>query len=306
MLTIFTIPKPFEGHNRIIQINAIKSWKFLKPECEIFILGDDDGVNDVSNEFDINHFPEIKKNSYGTPLINDAFEIARINATHDYLCYVNADIILTNDILNAIHKISSNMSSFVAIGKKWRAEINSSIVFDDTWFKNLDNFVKIRCFRKWEDELLAMDFFVFPKRLDIKLPPMAVGRPWWDTWYIYQARHKKIPVVDISAVNIAVHQEHDYNHVPDRRGIIYHGPESDENENIFKEMGTLDYYGFNDATHILTKRGLKRAIGLKYLRRHIDTIPVFHPRLKPLAYVGNKLVEITRPARMFFRKKIGK
>ena len=51
MLTIFAIPKPFQGHVSIIQRNAIQSWTKLHPDCEVILLGDEPGTGTVAAEF---------------------------------------------------------------------------------------------------------------------------------------------------------------------------------------------------------------------------------------------------------------
>ena len=43
MITIFSTPKPFSGHNEIIQRNALQSWKRLHQDIEILLFGDDEG-----------------------------------------------------------------------------------------------------------------------------------------------------------------------------------------------------------------------------------------------------------------------
>ena len=70
MITIFTIPKPFHEHNGVIQRNAIKSWIQLKPKCEIILFGDDDGVAEAAEKFNVTHIPFIEKNESYTVLIN--------------------------------------------------------------------------------------------------------------------------------------------------------------------------------------------------------------------------------------------
>lgn len=50
MLTIFSIPKAFNGHIGDIQRNAINSWTRLQPECEILLLGDDEGTGKAADE----------------------------------------------------------------------------------------------------------------------------------------------------------------------------------------------------------------------------------------------------------------
>jgi hypothetical protein len=90
MLTLFTIPKPFRGHIEVIQRNAIESWAQLRPRPEIILFGDDEGTAHVAKEFGISHIPQVARNEFGTPLLNDFFEQAQRVAGDDLLCYVNA------------------------------------------------------------------------------------------------------------------------------------------------------------------------------------------------------------------------
>ena len=99
MFTIFTIPKSFKDHVKVIQRNAIKSWLALWPQCEVILLGDDEGVSDVAAEFGILHIPKIEKNEFGTPLLNSAFNLAQKSAKNQILVHLGADIILMNDNL---------------------------------------------------------------------------------------------------------------------------------------------------------------------------------------------------------------
>ena len=39
MITFFATPKPFRGHIRVIQRNAIQSWQRLHSDAEILLLG---------------------------------------------------------------------------------------------------------------------------------------------------------------------------------------------------------------------------------------------------------------------------
>ena len=59
MITVFSVPKPFEGHIGIIQCNAIKSWKKLDPKCEIILYGNEKGVKEIAEKFDLIHIPDI-------------------------------------------------------------------------------------------------------------------------------------------------------------------------------------------------------------------------------------------------------
>ena len=92
MLTLFTAPKSFKGHYEIIQINAIQSWLHLRPECEIILLGNDEGTAEVASRFGVLHLPDIESNEYGTPLINSMFSKAQGVARYQLLCYINRQL----------------------------------------------------------------------------------------------------------------------------------------------------------------------------------------------------------------------
>ena len=67
MITIFSIPKAPVGHTRVIQENAVRSWKALE-NCEVILFGDEPGLADFAAELGVKHFPDIACNELGTPL----------------------------------------------------------------------------------------------------------------------------------------------------------------------------------------------------------------------------------------------
>jgi hypothetical protein len=105
MITLFTLPKPFLGHIGMIQRNAIQSWTRLHPDIDILIFGNEQGTAEVAAEFGIRHFPDVDVNEYGTPRMNGFFQQAEEAAPHSHMCYVNADIILFPDLLEAVAKV---------------------------------------------------------------------------------------------------------------------------------------------------------------------------------------------------------
>ena len=50
MITLFATPKNFTGIYKIIQKNALKSWRSLSSDIQIIIFGDSDGSKEISNE----------------------------------------------------------------------------------------------------------------------------------------------------------------------------------------------------------------------------------------------------------------
>jgi hypothetical protein len=67
MLTIFTICKPFVGHSRIIQTNAIRSWTLLNPRPQIILFGNESGTAEIVAQLKIQHVPELKRNQLARP-----------------------------------------------------------------------------------------------------------------------------------------------------------------------------------------------------------------------------------------------
>ncbi len=275
MLSIFSIPKAFKGHITVIQRNAIRSWTFLHPDIDIILCGDDEGTEAISKEYGLRWIPHIKRNNYGTPLLDSAFSQAASAAHHKLLCYVNSDIILLNDFIESIKRIP--FQNFLLTGRRWNIDITALMNFSkDNWERNL---LKLVNSQGALDVPIAMDYFVFPTLSDLKnLPPFPVGRPLWDNFFIYKALKQNIPVIDATKSITAIHQLHGYNHVAQRSGDRWMGPEAENNrllnENINKLFST--YY----ATHILTKTTFKKALEFQYIYHRIGSIDSFHPKYK--------------------------
>ncbi len=129
MLTLFSIPKAFQGHTGIIQRNAIKSWTLMRPRPEIILFGDDEGTAEVAKSFGLRHVAQVARNEYGTPLLNDLFEQAQQAAAHDVLCYVNADVILMSDFFQAVDQVVRWKTCFLLVGQRWDIDIREPLDF---------------------------------------------------------------------------------------------------------------------------------------------------------------------------------
>jgi len=246
MLTFFCVPKPFDDrHIAIIQKNAILSWKKLRPVCEIILIGDERGVADIAREYGVVYVPEIKKNENGTPLVNDAFRIARERSRFPILAYADCDVILMSDFAKAVSLVREPM--FLMASRRWRLAVNEIINFNDP---------------EWETQLharvtqegalhgpSALDYFVFPRSLDFKMPPFIMGRSGWDNWLVYQTISANIPFIDATPMVTAIHQ----NHPP--AAIAIRKEECLYNNNLsnYSRMMTL-----RDADFLLTPTGLKK------------------------------------------------
>lgn len=205
MLTIFTSARPFtDPHIAIIQRNAIASWKKLRPYCEIIIVGDEEGVGEVAKEFSLIHIKSVKKNAEGKPLKNAVFSEAIQRAQSNLMCFVNADILLFNDLLEAIKRIP--LADFLLAGRRWDVDIKKPIPFSHPQCETA-----LRKKVKKEGKLhgfSALDYVVFPKRVKLLMPPFAMNRGGWDNWIIYRFKELRIPVIDGTSSITSIHQNH--------------------------------------------------------------------------------------------------
>jgi len=270
MITIFTIPKAFKNKANIIQRKAIGSWTKLFPKCEIILFGNDEGVDKVAQEFGCLHVSEIEKTELGTPLLSSAISLTQEKAKYDTLLYLNTDIILMSDLIPSFQKVKEQ--EFLISGQRWDVDVEEKIDFRDIdWENKLRE--KIKEWGKLHGPT-GMDYFLIPKNLPdkIKMPGLAVGRPGWDNWLIYQARFLKIPVINATGLITAIHQNHDYSHSPWGRGKKVVGPEYKKNIKLaggFANMMTLV-----DADWILTEKGLKKP---DFIPRVFSTFSLFYP-----------------------------
>lgn len=279
MLTIFTIPKPFDGHIGVIQRNAIQSWTRLRPVPEIYLCGDDPGCFEAAREFGCAYLPDIERNEYKTPLLNSAFSQINARARNDLLCYINSDIILLDDFLPAVARIP--LRRFVMVAQRWNLEVLSGIDFQDpAWQDGLLDAVYKRGKLFYKN---AIDLMVFPRSCTelINLPPFAVGRPLWDNWFLFAAGKSGIPIVDATRTVTLVHQNHDYEHVPQRTGPLWEGPEADRN--ILLAGGEDHFFDITNASYVLTKRFMLPALGGEYLYGRLQKLPLLIPWTRPFS-----------------------
>lgn len=229
-LTLFAMPKPFVGHNALIQKNAIRSWARLRPKPEILLFGDEPGVREMAEEVGARHIPDVSRNEFGTPRVDKLFEAAQDHASHTVLAYVNADMILMQDFAAGVRKVQTSLPSFLLIGQRWDLPVLDEIDFNDPrWPQLLQRQMQEHAMLHAE---CGLDYFVFRKGLWPQIPPFAIGRTAWDNWLVMDPHKRGIPVVDGTGFITAVHQDHDYGHVAGGRQTAWNGMEAERNRSL--------------------------------------------------------------------------
>lgn len=279
MLTIFTSPRPFtEQRFAKIQMNGVNSWLQLEPKPRIILFGDERreiGIERLG-KLGCEIVGGVRRNQWGTPLLGDLMLKAQSMAKTDLVAWVNADIILMWDFMEAIKKVERQLRQFLLIGGKVRLLGEPPKI--DFSRNDWQRYVRKLCKRVKEYQPKAgSDYHVFTnglfrgrlynrirdrpekhvdKDFPIEYPPIAWGRIRMDTWLVWQCLRREIPVVDASAMILVAHQDH--RHIGKR--VI---PQDDGS----KEIGLQDTLTerrasgggrISNATWILDKRGLRK------------------------------------------------
>lgn len=254
-LTIFAIPKRFEGHIGIIQKNAIRSWARLAPGVEIILFGQGDAeLTQLAAEVDATLVP-LATNGGGTPLLSEAFRYVHNNADGSLYCYINSDIIFGPELLEVADELlQSQLTSFLAVGQRTSAPIETEIDFSNSG--QVDQITQLVRRSGKRDSVVCKDFFLFTSDLFQTMPEFLVGRGNWDNWMVSSTKSSGTPVVDLTLRLTAIHQNHDYSHVAGGRKNAYvFGEEARTNQRLAGGRNLI--YG-STPTWEMTQNGPKK------------------------------------------------
>jgi hypothetical protein len=287
MITFFSTPKPFLGHIGIIQRNAIESWKRVHPQAEVILFGDEEGAAEAARELGIRHVPDVKRNEHGTKFLSPIFNNAQDLAHHGCVCYINCDIMLLSDFRAAAERVLSLGGRFLMSGQRWDTDVTEPV---DFYAQDWETTIRRKARQANQQRPPQwIDYFAFSRGLYYKnTPPFVIGRPGWDNWLVWHARHSGARVVDATAVVQAVHQNHDYSYHPDGAAGVWEGAEAQRNYALLN--GGRCFATMENATHRLTSTGLQanyRHWGVQAKRKAVAA--------RNAAWFG--LLGLTRPLR---------
>lgn len=229
MITFLTSCKPFRGRAAVHQANALASWRALDPEVEVLLFGDDEGCAEIARRLDLVHVPDVACNELGTPLLSDIFARGQSLARHSLVCYINADIVLTPDFLDAVRRVAKRFGRFLMIGHRCDLDLDEPLAFEAGWPRRLEQLCREGGRRSHSN---AIDYFVFRRGLIVDMPPFAIGRPAWDNWLIWKASAGHFSIVDATSRVLAIHQNHGYEHIKRGTGLAWEGEEANRNRSI--------------------------------------------------------------------------
>ena len=155
----------------------------------------------------------------GAPRLDDLFNKAEDAVSSGLLCYVNADIMLTEGLLRAAERVAS-VSPMMTIGQRWNVDITEPWDFSAGWQQRLERLALEQGFKCGAG---AIDYFLFSRGLGRDVLPLALGRTRWDHWLLAHARQRGATLFDATALIVAAHQNHDYSHHREGRKGVWDG-----------------------------------------------------------------------------------
>jgi GT2 family glycosyltransferase len=280
-VTLFAMPKPFRGHNGVIQKNALASWTRLDIVSEIILLGDEEGTAEAARSAGATHCKDVRFDRVGTPLLDHMFHLARERAKTEWLFYVNADIILLPRFGELVKRSVAAVGKCLIVSQRWNMDITESFEFSPGWPERLT------ALANKEAELFSpfgIDVFVFHTSLFADVPPFALGRSYWDNWLVSDARRRGYPVVDVTDEFNVIHQNHSYDGY-DSMSEIRRSQQGLRNFWLAGDSG-FGHSSVRDATHCLrdgeiVPRGVRK---VSVVVPHAGTLSQLRKCLRALAH----------------------
>jgi hypothetical protein len=248
VLTLFSTPKPFRGHIAVIQRNALLSWKLLHPDADVILFGVDEGTAEICRELGLQHVADTSRSRLGANRVDSMFQRAQEISCRNLLCYCNCDIVLTREFTEAVEKVKAWRNEFLMVGRRWDTDVTEPLDFTQRdWEEKITGLARTEGYHRFYHNV---DYFVFTRGLYRQIPPLVVGRVHWDHWMIWEALEQNAAVVDASEVVCAVHQNHDYSHVPEGWKSV--SSDEDAQRNFELAGGYAHQRTIEDATFRLT------------------------------------------------------
>jgi len=255
----------------------------------VILFGDDAGAAETAQEMGLRHEPEVARNRLGTKRIDEMFRRAQEIARHEVLCYCNCDIVLLKDFCTALERVRAGHRRFLMVGRRWDTDITEPLNFAEaTWERRAEALAHQRGAQQpgW-----SIDYFAFPRGLYAEMPPLVIGRIWWDHWLVWKAREQRADVLDASEVVTAIHQNHGYAYHPQGARGVWTDEQAAENYRL--AGGRWHLHTIDDATHILSAGG-ERA---NWKRSWAPYWRYARPTVVPAWFA---MLDLTRPLRKLF------
>lgn len=239
-LTIFTLPKPFDGDRGIAQRNGIASWLRLGAHVAALCVSEADAAVAQSLGAEAQLGLELYADRW--PYLPSVFALGEQGAPTETLAFIHPDNILMRDFAAAVEAVQG-VDTFLMVGRRTDVEIDTLLDFDDPGWE-----AALRAQAEPARDSggpFAMDYFVYrPRGLFGEIPPFVIGFYWFDNWLMRRAINAGVTTIDASAAVLCVHQKHPVRVQPD-------AAQAQENQRLTNgAVSSID-----GASHFLTTAG---------------------------------------------------
>jgi hypothetical protein len=195
--------------------------------------------------------------------------------------YSNADILFLTGLVECAGMIAKKSSQFLAVGQRWDLDVQSELNFLGDWVKPLQQNVSENGV---PHKQTGSDYFLYPRVCFKEIPDFAVGRAGWDNWMIFWARWQGWHLVDATGGVTAIHQNHDYRHLP---GGARHYRLPETYENVMLAGGRRTIFQLTDAPFEI-KQGavVKKVLTWKRFWREVEIFPLVRLHSFALGWIG--------------------
>src|SRR5262249_13355287 len=159
-------------------------------------FGDDKGAAEIAGDLGLRHVAQVERNEFGSKRLDSMFQKAQAIARNDILCYINCDILLLPEFIQALRRVAQAHERFLVVGKRWDTDITEPLRFEDSGWRE-----RTRTMAREHGIMqpgYSVDYFAFRRGLYADMPPLVIGRIWWDHWLVWKARSLGVAVVDVT------------------------------------------------------------------------------------------------------------
>ncbi len=227
------------------QLNAWGSWQRI-PGCAVSVFGKAPGIVNHAARFGFTALPTVRRDEFGRPLLSAIFDRMHAESDASVLGYVNSDIIMLPGLAASLAAVRARFDNFLIVARRWNMDALPALDFAPGWDEKLRNAVMR------EGELFTpygIDLFVFSRGVLSDVPPFALGSDYWDNYLVMRTRRRGIPVIDVTAQVMLVHENHPlgkYHSAAERR----RGPEGLRALALAGDSHAM-LGGVTDATHVV-------------------------------------------------------
>ena len=196
----------YNSEEQLVHNLTIRNWLLFHPFVIPVLFATEASLAEKCKRQGWDVRPVIETAADGVPVLKNMFLDAMSNYNTMFYAYSNGDILYTNSLLETL---VSGLESFITLDKPAmlvgkRTNIDHMTNTEGSSWQNIAVTAELR------GELFsarAEDYFITtPSYPWEDIPPLVIGRLWYDNWLVYNARKQGHLVIDATITLLAVHQ----------------------------------------------------------------------------------------------------